>query len=515
MTAAPGPRSSRPRSEARYGPELGTTYLLHFAEPFKHATHYRGWTRKPVPVRFKEHLDGVGSVLTRAVARAGIGMTLARIWPDTTRDYEDCIKHQGGARRMCPECGVRPSSSQVPSDRQGEAAPRLPRNRDRSLSRSRTTDEQKLAAGVMTTAQLAEHTELQRGAARGRVAGTERLAAVPPDDPWYSAPAAPGPTAGSNHGPDRPAAEIADIRQEEEMRRRGARAAEHERAAQQARQGAEADALFAEADRWADLAGEPRDFRPRITRQRAARLRERLGEDLVRDARAPDVALEHWAICADDVAAVAGEAAPQRGHEPELQGAERDAETDRLAARFGEPEPWEYGPDAATWRAAEAGAETDSSALQGGLHPEPEGPEEWPAAWDGLMARSNAAQAARRQENAAAAAQRIALGEQREHPGAEALAASVAAGRQLREARSAHVVADATVYAAAVQLQEAALEPDGLPRLLGEADAAPRAPEAWRLPDGTPHADPVLAGRGWQTQGGVYRRVPQAQTEAG
>src|SRR5215472_6225860 len=37
----------------------------------------------------------------------------------------------------------------------------LPRNRDGSLSRSRTSDEEKAAAGVMTTAQLAEHTALQ------------------------------------------------------------------------------------------------------------------------------------------------------------------------------------------------------------------------------------------------------------------------------------------------------------------------------------------------------------------
>jgi hypothetical protein len=131
------------------------------------------------------------------------------------------------------------------------------------------------------------------------------------------------------------------------------------------------------------------------------------------------------------------------------------------------------------------------------------------------MARRNAAEAARQRENAAATAQRIAVGEQRDHPGPEALAAVVTAGRQLRETRVAHVVADATVCAAAARLQEAALEPDGLPRLLDPADAAPRAPEAWRLPYGTPHSDPVLAERGWQAQGGIYRRVPQAQVEAG
>jgi hypothetical protein len=152
---------------------------------------------------------------------------------------------------------------------------------------------------------------------------------------------------------------------------RGARAAARAQAAQEARQQAEADALFAEADRWAGLAGEPPDFRQEITRERAARIRERLGEDLVRDARAPDVALEHWAISADDVAPVAGEAAPQRGHRPEFQGAERDAEIGRLAATFGEPELWERGPDAATWGAAEAGAQADSPACRAGCTPSP------------------------------------------------------------------------------------------------------------------------------------------------
>jgi hypothetical protein len=381
-------------------------------------------------------------------------MTLARTWPNTTKDREDSLKHQGGARRFCPECGVKPAASRLASDKPPE------RLSCYELERLGTTlDGTPLP--VVTT--------------------------YPP--PAAAAQAAPG--------------------EETEMFGRERRAAARERAAQRA----EADALFAEADRWADLAAEPRDFRQEITRERAARIRERLGEDLVRDARASDVVLEHWAISADDVAAVAGEAGPQREHGPELQGAERDAEIDRLAARFGEPELWEHGPDAATWRAAEADAQADGSGLLGGLYPEPEGPEEWPAAWDGLIARGNAAEAARQRENAAAAAQRVALGEQREHPGPQAFAAAIAAGRELREARAAHVTADATVYAAAARLQEAAIEPDGLPRLLDQADAAPRAQEAWRLADGTLHADPVLAARGWQAQGGMYRRVPQAETE--
>jgi hypothetical protein len=66
----------------------------------------------------------------------------------------------------------------------------LPRNRDGSLSRSRTTDAQKFAAGVMTAAQLAEHTALRRGLVTGKLPRPfERgpLAA----DPWAIGPPRP------------------------------------------------------------------------------------------------------------------------------------------------------------------------------------------------------------------------------------------------------------------------------------------------------------------------------------
>ena len=86
------------------------------------------------------------------VHAAGIGWQLARMWPGS-RARERQIKRQGGHARHCPLCGVRPRA--------------LPRNRDGSLSRSRTTDAQKHAAGVMTAAELAEHTALRRGAVTG------------------------------------------------------------------------------------------------------------------------------------------------------------------------------------------------------------------------------------------------------------------------------------------------------------------------------------------------------------
>jgi len=47
---------------------------------------------------------------------------------------------------------------------------------------------------------------------------------------------------------------------------------------------------------------------------------------------------------------------------------------------------------------------------------------------------------------------------------------------------------------------------------LREADR-PLAPMAATLPDGTPHADPFLAERGWQAEGGVYVCRPAAEPE--
>ncbi|HWM96697.1 MAG TPA: ERF family protein [Streptosporangiaceae bacterium] len=64
----------------------------------------------------------------------------------------------------------------------------LPQNKDGTLSRSRTTDAEKTAAGVMTDAQAKEHSALAKGADRGRVPGTVRVPTTPGDDPWYAAP---------------------------------------------------------------------------------------------------------------------------------------------------------------------------------------------------------------------------------------------------------------------------------------------------------------------------------------
>ena len=163
----------------------GTVYLLHFdrlyvpypGAPLRDcAGHYVGWTAPNVKRRLAEHEAGRGARLLAVVREAGIGWQLARLWPGG-RARERQIKRQGGHARKCPLCGVTPRC--------------LPRNADGSLSRSRTTDAQKSAAGVMTAAQLAEHTALRRGAVTGRLPRPVQRGPLA-DDPWAVQPA-PGP----------------------------------------------------------------------------------------------------------------------------------------------------------------------------------------------------------------------------------------------------------------------------------------------------------------------------------
>lgn len=163
-------------------------YLLHFERPYYHARHYLGTTSN-LRRRLDEHAAGRGARPVAVIQAAGIGWQLARLWPGG-RNRERQLKRQGGHARRCPLCGITPRG--------------LPVNRDGSIARSLTTDAQKLAAGLMTAAQLADHTALRRGAVSGK---PTRLAerGPAPVDLWTSPPAAPllprasgpAPTAGT------------------------------------------------------------------------------------------------------------------------------------------------------------------------------------------------------------------------------------------------------------------------------------------------------------------------------
>jgi len=85
----------------------GTVYLLHFDRRYRHAGHYTGWTTN-LTDRLIDHHIGRGARLVAVAQAAGIGWTLARIWPGVTRTFERALKRQGGAARRCPVCGIQP-----------------------------------------------------------------------------------------------------------------------------------------------------------------------------------------------------------------------------------------------------------------------------------------------------------------------------------------------------------------------------------------------------------------------
>jgi len=321
MTARPGPRTSRPRWLANYGPQRGTTYLIHIDPPYQHAHHYTGWTDKPLLERFADHLAGRGALLTRVAVRAGCTLTLARVWPDTTKDREDSLKHRGGARRFCPECGVKPAASRLPSDR---------------------------------TPQRLSLYELER---LGTTSDGEALPVITTD-----------------HGPALPGPEA--TQQEEDMfghqRRAAARAHQRDRKAA----AAEADRLLAEADHLDELTERP-SYQRQITAERAARVRERIGADLAADARGPaaKLRLDGTGLDAEigrlaqqypepDLCGQPGAHGGQRGLVPGHDGRHQPVHALRPdpgpvpdgAISVLEPEPWESGPDAAAWTPALAGA---------------------------------------------------------------------------------------------------------------------------------------------------------------
>lgn len=79
-------------------------YLLHFDRPFNRAQHYIGFCKGDPKRRLKVHLAGRGSKLMRSVAKLGIGVRIARIWPDGDLSFEYQLKKARAHRRLCPLC---------------------------------------------------------------------------------------------------------------------------------------------------------------------------------------------------------------------------------------------------------------------------------------------------------------------------------------------------------------------------------------------------------------------------
>jgi len=87
-------------------------YLIHLLEPLKHARHYVGST-SDLANRIRTYRKGTSdsAAFMRAVHRAGIGWTLARVWHFNSeaeaRDFEYRFKKGSkGHQRMkpCSEC---------------------------------------------------------------------------------------------------------------------------------------------------------------------------------------------------------------------------------------------------------------------------------------------------------------------------------------------------------------------------------------------------------------------------
>jgi predicted GIY-YIG superfamily endonuclease len=83
--------------------EVGTVYLLHFDRPYKHASHYIGFTTD-LKARIESHRNGTGARLMEVVKAAGIGFHVAATWEGVTREKERRLKNGGGACRNCPTC---------------------------------------------------------------------------------------------------------------------------------------------------------------------------------------------------------------------------------------------------------------------------------------------------------------------------------------------------------------------------------------------------------------------------
>ncbi len=79
-----------------------TVYLLHFAQPYKHARHYLG-SAVNLAARLAEHRSGHGGRLLQVVQEAGIEWEVVRTWQGT-RATEAKFKRARHNVRLCPKC---------------------------------------------------------------------------------------------------------------------------------------------------------------------------------------------------------------------------------------------------------------------------------------------------------------------------------------------------------------------------------------------------------------------------
>jgi hypothetical protein len=195
-------------------------YLICFRDPqtgdparYQHAGHYLGTTEADrLDVHVEEHRQGRAAVLTAVARAAGLDFKITRTWPGGHRK-ERQLKTRSGAL-YCPDCSPHPQPGTAPPQPGAEYLTRRQREARAAAQAVSGPEPERLSLY-----------ELER-------LGTTVDGTPLPVITTYPSPAA---------APDKAAS-----REEDEMFGRGARAAAR---AEDARR-AEADALFAEADRW-------------------------------------------------------------------------------------------------------------------------------------------------------------------------------------------------------------------------------------------------------------------------
>ena len=85
---------------------MGTVYLIHFDQPYRHARHYLGFSNDPIK-RLDAHRASRGARLMQVVNAAGITWQCVRTWNGSRQD-ERRLKKYKAARLLCPLCSERP-----------------------------------------------------------------------------------------------------------------------------------------------------------------------------------------------------------------------------------------------------------------------------------------------------------------------------------------------------------------------------------------------------------------------
>lgn len=84
----------------------GNVYLLHFEDKVAgQKQHYVGFTPASAVSRFKKHANGEsGAQLAKFATKKGTGCVLARVWENTSSEFERKLKREKHLKRHCPIC---------------------------------------------------------------------------------------------------------------------------------------------------------------------------------------------------------------------------------------------------------------------------------------------------------------------------------------------------------------------------------------------------------------------------